>query len=72
VDAGTGLIATVAGSGAAGQFKFGAPATETPLSAMGIAVAKDGSLFLTFSQSRVLRVTPLGILEIFAGGGFGF
>ena len=72
VDAGNGLIATVAGSGAAGQIKFGEPATETPLSPLGIAVAKDGSLFLTDHRSRVLRVTPLGRLEIFAGGGFGF
>lgn len=68
-----GTITTVAGTGQTGYAGEGGLAIETPLDGpAGIAFGPDGSLFVSTS-SRVMRVTPDGIIATVAGDGtFGY
>lgn len=78
VDAVTGMITTIAGTGPApyGQPSFGGddgPATSGRFD-FPIAVALDGSgniLVSDFRNNRVRRIDPSGILSTFAGNGQG-
>ncbi|MEN8374322.1 MAG: hypothetical protein ABFS34_02610 [Gemmatimonadota bacterium] len=70
VDAETGVISTVAGSGAQGVAEDGAAALEAPFSYFGeIHESEDGDLLFTeWSSGRVLRLDlDAGILEVLAG-----
>ncbi len=70
-----GIIATFAGTGVAGFSGDGGPAALATLSnPRGVAVGRDGSLFIAdMGALRVRRVTPDGIIRTIAGtGAFGF
>lgn len=77
VDARTGIITTVAGSGPTGSPTVGAfsgdggPATEARLNRpQGIAVDAAGNLYIADqSNQRVRKVDPNGIISTVAGGG---
>lgn len=78
IDARTGVIATVAGSGAVNGFEGygkggycgdGGPATQACLNTpYGIAVAADGSMFIGENGQRVRKVTPDGTISTFFSG----
>ncbi len=71
VDATTGVISTIAGTGKTGQGGDGGPATAAELNEpRTIAVAPDGSIFFTEPQiHRVRKIDPGGIISTFAGTG---
>jgi len=74
VDAATGIITTVAGSGVAGSAGDGGPAVEAQLDHPAfVALDADGHLFIVeTSGARVRRVDALtGIITTVAGGGGG-
>ena len=56
IDAADGQAETIAGTGKPGFGGDGGPATGAPLSADGIAVASDGSIWFTDRGSRRIRV----------------
>ena len=72
-----GIIQTVAGSGTppaefqacwAGFSGDGGPATQATLSAWGVDVAADGSIYIADGcKGRIRRVTPDGIIRTVAG-----
>ena len=66
-----GIIATVAGTGAAGAGSDGIPATESALNYVdGIAVDKSGNLYIADEENyRVRMVNPAGIVTTVAGNG---
>ena len=66
-----GIITTVAGNGTAGSSGDGGLATAASLwNPRGIAVGRDGSLFIAdYGISRVRRVGPDGIITTVAGSG---
>ncbi|MGQ0811306.1 MAG: NHL domain-containing protein, partial [Nitrospiraceae bacterium] len=66
-----GTISTVAGNGTAGSSGDGGPATAAQLNfPIGLAVSPDGSLYIAdFSNHRVRRVAPNGIITTAAGTG---
>ena len=66
-----GIITTVAGTGVSGFSGEGVPATLAKVAGVrGIAVGRDGSLYLTeIGLHRVRRVTPDGIIRTIAGTG---
>jgi len=67
-----GIINTAAGrAGSGGYSGEGGPATAAYISApMGVAAAPDGSLYIAAPfVSRVLRVSPAGIITTVAGNG---
>jgi hypothetical protein len=68
-----GLIATVAGTGAAGAFGDGGPATSATLDEpAGLAIAPDGGFLIADAGSnRVRAVSPAGTISTVAGGGAG-
>jgi sugar lactone lactonase YvrE len=72
VDAGTGIITTVAGTGETGYTGDGMPATEAGISGpSGLTLGPDGELYIadTFS-GRIRRVDPAtGIISTVAGDG---
>ncbi|MBL1263404.1 PKD domain-containing protein [Methylomicrobium sp. RS1] len=70
-----GIITTVAGNGTGGFSGDGGPATQAQLkNPWGIAVAADGSLYISDSDNnRIRRVDPNGIITTLAGNGtYGF
>jgi sugar lactone lactonase YvrE len=71
VDAGTGIITTVAGTGKAGFSGDGGKATDARLNApQGLAVDSAGTLFVADNaNSRVRKVSPDGIITTVAGNG---
>ena len=71
VDATTGVISTIAGTGKTGGGGDGGPAPAAELhEPRTIAVAPDGSIFFTEPQvHRVRRIDPSGIITTFAGTG---
>jgi sugar lactone lactonase YvrE len=75
VDAVTGIITTVAGSGLAGYDGDGIDATMAALFyPQGIAVDSDGSLYIADNQNdRIRKVDSSGIITTVAGSGvYGF
>jgi len=71
VEAGTGIITTVAGSGRAGYAGDDGPAVaallDTPL---GLAVDRGGALYIADSGNhRIRKVTPSGTISTVAGTG---
>jgi uncharacterized protein (TIGR03437 family) len=66
-----GVISTVAGNGTRGDSGDGGPATSASLDwPRGIAVDADGSLYIAdYSNSRIRKVTPDGIIRTVAGTG---
>jgi len=78
IDVQTGIIATVAGSGAVNGFEGygkggycgdGGPATQACLNTpYGIAVAADGSMFIGENGQRVRKVAPDGTISTFFSG----
>ena len=66
-----GIITTVAGNGAAGFSGDGGQARNASLySPMGVAAGEDGSLYIAdYSNHRIRRVRPDGVIETVAGSG---
>ena len=66
-----GTITTVAGTGQRGLAGDGGAATSALLKRPhGVAVGPDGSIYIAdFDNARVRKVSPLGIISTFAGGG---
>src|SRR5205814_180894 len=72
VDATTGVITTVAGTGASGHAGDGGPATSALLSNVhGVAVDSAGRLFLS-DDVYIRRVDTAGVITGIAGNGNGF
>jgi len=74
IDAATGVIETVAGTGQAGDSGDGGPATSAQLRfPSGLAVGGDGTLYVadTFNH-RIRRVGQDGIIETIAGSTKGY
>ncbi|MDQ6613741.1 MAG: hypothetical protein M3083_03035 [Actinomycetota bacterium] len=70
VDAGTGIITTVAGDGGYGLAGIGAPATGAHVNTpTGLVFGHDGSLFIFDGYARVVKVDPHGVLRLVAGTG---
>ena len=67
-----GIITIVAGNGHRGFSGDGGPATKASLSCPeGIALGKDGSLYIADSSNqRVRKVNPSGIITTIAGNGW--
>ena len=64
-----GIITTVAGTGFSGFSGDGGPATEARLRIpQGVAVAADGTLFISDFNGRIRRVGSDGIITSIAGG----
>jgi uncharacterized repeat protein (TIGR01451 family) len=69
VDATTGIITTVAGSGARGSSGDGGPALEAAIQPQGLAVDDAGDIFIS-DGDRIRRVDAAsGIITTVAGGG---
>ncbi len=67
-----GIITTVAGNGTSGAAGDGGPATAAQLGTpRGVAVDASGNLYFT-EADRIRKVSPAGIINIIAGGSFGF
>jgi RHS repeat-associated protein len=65
-----GMITTVAGNGTQGSGGDGGPATQASLSATGVAVAADGSVYIAdYGNHRIRRVGTDGIITTVAGNG---
>jgi len=73
VDATTGIITTVAGTGAAGYTGDLGPATSATLRyPYGIDVDAAGYIYIADAGNNVIRmVTPSGYIETIAGNGYG-
>ena len=71
VDARTGVITTIAGTGETGVTGNGGPATAAQLSEpRTLAVAPDGSIYFTEPKENIVRkIDPNGIITLFAGTG---
>jgi trimeric autotransporter adhesin len=66
----SGIINAVAGNGSATYSGDGGLAASAQLSASGVAVDNAGNLYIADSaNSRVRKVTPLGIISTVAGNG---
>ncbi|MFF9410829.1 NHL repeat-containing protein [Streptomyces anandii] len=68
-----GIITTVAGNGQPGFVSDGGPAVATKLNApIGVAVDRSGNLYIAdYSNHRVRKVAPDGIITTVAGNGQG-
>ncbi len=67
-----GTITTFAGTGVLGFSGDGGPATEARVVPSGLALAQDGTLYISESSTqgrRIRRVGPDGIITTFAGTG---
>jgi RHS repeat-associated protein len=64
-----GIITTVAGTGGNGPAGDGGPAVQCTMEEpRGLTVAPDGSIFFCdYRSDRIRRITPDGIVRIFAG-----
>jgi trimeric autotransporter adhesin len=73
IDASSGIITTIAGTGIAGYFGEGVSATTAKLWAPeAICLDKSGNLFIADAFNyRIRKVTPSGIISTFAGNGTG-
>ncbi len=72
VDAGTGLIATIAGDGTVGTTGDGGPATAARVAATGIAVDRAGNVYIGEGASghRIRRIDrSTGVISTIAGNG---
>jgi uncharacterized protein (TIGR03437 family) len=70
VDAKSGIITTVAGSGRGGGSGIGGPATQAGMMPIGAAVDQNGNLFIADAGNRILKVSGItGIVTIAAGTG---
>lgn len=70
IDAVTGIITTVAGTGVSGFSGDGGPATQAQIGDPShIAAATDGTLYFLDNNTRVRRVTPDGIITTLCGDG---
>jgi streptogramin lyase len=71
VDAKTGVITTIAGTGETGVTGNGGPAAAARLSEpRTLAVAPDGSIFFTEPKENIVRrIDPNGVISLFAGTG---
>ena len=71
VDAATGNISTVAGTGTAGSAGDGGPATSAQLdNPDNVALDAAGNLYIAdFDNHRVRKVTPAGVISTYAGAG---
>lgn len=70
VDAGTGIITTVAGTGIAGYSGDGGAATSARLNQpWNIAIAKDGSMYIADSSNNAVRRVSVGGITTIAGNG---
>jgi streptogramin lyase len=71
VDAVTGVITTIAGTGSSGLGGDGGPATQAELDEpRTLAVAPDGSIYFTEPKAnKVRKIDPDGIITTFAGTG---
>ena len=74
IDAATGTIATIAGTGVHGFSGDGGPATEAQISrAEGVAVDGAGNVyFADYGNYGIRKVDSSGIITTIAGGGVGF
>ncbi|MFA7278533.1 MAG: IPT/TIG domain-containing protein [Sterolibacterium sp.] len=78
IDAKTGIIDTVAGSGPGNGFENygkgsycgdGGPATQACLNTpYGVAIAPDGTMYIGENDERIRKVTPDGIISTFFSG----
>jgi len=68
-----GIITTVAGTGGRGYSGDGGPATKAMMGEpRGLTIGPDGSIYLCdYQNHRIRRITPDGIINTFAGNGFG-
>jgi sugar lactone lactonase YvrE len=71
IDPGTGIVTTIAGTGAPGDGGDGGPATAARLSLpRGLTLGPDGSLYVADAGAhRVRRVDPAGVITTVAGVG---
>ncbi len=70
VDAGSGIITTVAGDGQFGLAGEGGPAVQASLNTpTGLALDRAGNLYIADAYERVVKVNPAGILTLVAGSG---
>ncbi|HEX9670821.1 MAG TPA: IPT/TIG domain-containing protein [Thermoanaerobaculia bacterium] len=71
VDAKTGIITTIAGTGVAGFSGDGGPATAAQIhNPTYLAVAPGGTLyFIDFRNARIRRIRPDGTIDTIAGNG---
>jgi sugar lactone lactonase YvrE len=72
IDAATGIVTTVAGSGSAGSSGDGGPATAARLNhPKGVEIAPDGSLYIADNDNNEVRRVDLttGIITTVAGTG---
>ena len=64
-----GILITVAGVGNAIFNGDGLPARQTSVIPSGVAVAPDGSIYITDGHNRIRRIGPDGIVTTVAGNG---
>jgi RHS repeat-associated protein len=65
-----GIITTIAGNGSSGYSGDGGPATAAKLLLpSSVAVALDGSVYITDGMVRIRRIGPDGIITTIAGNG---
>lgn len=65
----SGIISTCAGTGVAGGFTGGGPATSTMITPCGVAADNYGNVFISDGTSFVRKVDAAGIITNYAGNG---
>jgi hypothetical protein len=67
-----GTVTTIAGTGVQGYSGEGGPAAQAQISfPITVAVDHTGTVYFETSDSRVMKVTPDGVLHLVAGSGTG-